>query len=573
MGIFSAAVTSGHPSTNAPLGSLAALESGALRIVPLGGLGEIGMNCLAFEHKEGIVIVDCGVTFPQNDLGIDLYHPRFDYLLERSDRVLGVVITHGHEDHIGGLPYLLDLLDVPVYGPAHSLELVRQRLDEHRFDLDEIDLIEAFPRRPFQLGPFSIEPIRVTHSITEATALAVRSDAGLVIHTGDFKIDESPPDGEATDVARFEELGNEGVRLLLSDSTNVDSPGRARSEREVGEALHEIVAKAQHRVILGMFASNVQRLRMLGEIAIATKRRILLLGRSVQSHVRAAERVGKLGWPSDLLVPPELVGSTPRDKLLVIASGTQAERAAALTRLALGTHPALRLEAKDLVVMSSRVIPGNDRAVVELMGNLLRLGVELITRVMDPRVHASGHAHRDEQRTMIELTRPRAFVPLHGTRYHLSRHAELARDAGVDDVMVAENGECFELAGDKKLFKTGKVSAGRVATSQGEALSDEVIRERGQLGRAGIVVVALWVGADGDLLVQPNVIARGVLDPRDAVVLRGARSAVARAFGEIERRLRASDEDVAFTARAAARRYFEAETGGRPVILVTVARG
>ncbi len=552
---------------------LAPPARGTVRVVPLGGLGEIGMNCLALEHADGIVVVDCGVTFPTNDLGIDLYHPRFDYLLERSDRVLGVVVTHGHEDHIGALPYLLDVLDTPVYGPAHSLELARQRLDEHRFDLDEIDLIPTVPRQRFDLGPFNIEPIRVTHSITEATALAIRSDAGLIVHTGDFKFDETPPDGEPTDVERLEQVGDEGVALLLSDSTNVDSPGKARSEREVGEALGEIVAKAPARVVLGMFASNVQRLRMLGEIAIATKRRILLLGRSVQNHVRAAERVDKLGWPSDLMVPPELVGSLPRQKILVIASGTQAERASALMRLANGTHPALRLEPKDLVVMSSRVIPGNDRAVVELMGSFLRAGIDLVTRVMDPRVHASGHAHRDEQRTMIELTRPRAFVPLHGAIYHLSRHAELARDAGVGDVLVVENGETFEVAGAARLAPSGRVIAGRVATFAGEPLAEEVLRERGQLGRAGIVVVALWVGADGDLLVPPSVVSRGVLDPRDAPILRGARSAVGRAFAEIDRKQRASDEDVAFAARAAARRYFEAETGGRPVILVTVARG
>src|SRR5580692_9181875 len=259
---------------------------GTLRIVALGGLGEIGMNCLALEQQEGIVLVDCGVTFPTTDLGIDVYHPRFDYLLARADRVMGVVITHGHEDHIGALPYLLAGLDVPVFGPAHAMELARGRLAEHGFDLAELDLVTVIAGRPFELGPFAFEPIRVTHSIADATALAIRTAAGTVIHTGDFKLDPTPPDGELTDELRLMELGEEGVRLLLSDSTNVDSPGTAASERDVGDALSALIAGARYRVVLGLFASNVQRLRLVGDIAQRAGRRVCLLGRSVNTHVR-----------------------------------------------------------------------------------------------------------------------------------------------------------------------------------------------------------------------------------------------------------------------------------------------
>ena len=267
------------------------------------------MNCLVLEQQQGIVLVDCGVTFPSTDLGIDVYHPRFDYLVARSDRVLGVVITHGHEDHVGALPYLLGALDVPVFAPPHALELARQRLAEHDFDAAEIDLVTVHPGRPFEVGPFGFEPIRVTHSITDATALAIRTAAGTVIHTGDFKLDPFPPDGELTDELRLMELGEEGVRLLLSDSTNVDSPGAAGSERDVGDALGEIVARARGRVVIGMFASNVQRLRLLGEIAARAGRRVCLLGRSVMTHVRVAETVGRLRWPSDLVVAPEVAAA------------------------------------------------------------------------------------------------------------------------------------------------------------------------------------------------------------------------------------------------------------------------
>ena len=373
--------------------------AGVLRLVALGGLGEIGMNCLALEQREGIVVIDCGVTFPTTDLGIDVYHPRFDYLLARADRVLGVVITHGHEDHIGALPYLLAALDVPVYGPAHALELSRGRLAENGFDLAELDLITVQTGKPFELGPFGFEPIRVTHSIADATALAIRTAAGTIIHTGDFKLDPAPPDGELTDEMRFMELGEEGVRLLLSDSTNIDSPGSAASETEVGAALGELIAKCRTRVVLAMFASNVQRLTLLGEIAQRTGRRICLLGRSVGNHVRAAEAVGRLRWPSDLVIAPDQAAAMPRERVLVIASGTQAERMSALTRLASGTHPTMRLDEGDLVILSSRIIPGNDRPVFDMMGDLLRAKVELVTRITDRRVHASGHnAHEDEER-------------------------------------------------------------------------------------------------------------------------------------------------------------------------------
>ncbi|MEO7330354.1 MAG: ribonuclease J, partial [Minicystis sp.] len=522
------------PKSPQPLGP----APGTVRLVALGGLGEIGMNCLAIEQDDGILLVDCGVTFPSSDLGIDVYHPRFDYLLARSDRVLGVVLTHGHEDHIGALPYLLGAFDIPVHGPPHSLELARGRLYEHGFTAGEIELIPTQVGKPFDLGAFSIEPIRVTHSIADATALAIRTAAGLIVHTGDFKLDPSPPDGELTNEGRFHELGNEGVRLLLSDSTNVDSPGSSRSEREVGEALHEVVGEAKGRVILGMFASNVQRLRTVGDIAMATGRRICLLGRSVQTHVRAAQAVGRLRWPSDLVIPAESASSTPRERLLVLASGTQAERMSTLTRLSSGTHPALRLMEGDRVLLSSRIIPGNDRPVSEMIDAFLRLGVDVRSRLDNPRIHASGHAHRDEQLRMIELTRPRAFVPVHGTLHHLMRHASLARDAGVGEVLVAENGEVFEVEDAGAPAKTARAPVGRVATFNGDALSDEVLRERATLGRGGALFVAVLLDKKGLTAAAPQVSARGAIEPSMSSALRKASAAVARAVGDTDARVR-----------------------------------
>jgi ribonuclease J len=545
---------------------------GAVRLVPLGGLGEIGMNCLAVEQDDEIVVVDCGVSFPTTDLGIDVYHPRFDYLLARRDQVRAIVLTHGHEDHIGALPYLLDHLDVPVFGPQHALELAKMRLGEHGFDVAGVDLRAARPGAAFDAGPFSIEPIRVTHSIADATGLAIRTSAGLIVHTGDFKLDGSPPDGELTDEARFRELGREGVRLLLSDSTNVDSPGSTTSEQEVADTLAEIVAAAPHRVVVGVFASNVQRLLSLGRIAERTRRRVCLFGRSMVNHVRAAQQIGRLSWRTDLVVPPELAASMPRDRVLVLASGTQAERTAALVRLATGTHPMLRLDEGDTVILSSRVIPGNDRPVSELVSSFLRLGVRLVTRVTDRRVHASGHAHRDEQLRMIEMTSPEAFVPVHGTLHHLMRHAELARDAGVGDALVVESGEPVELGAAGPLARAGRVLVGRVATAHGEELSDEVLRERAQLGRAGVGLVSLVLDATGALAAPPRVALRGVPGGTDASRLIAVSKAVARAIEATEGRPRMSDDATADLAARAARRALEQHVGVRTSVSAVVTR-
>jgi ribonuclease J len=482
------------------------------------------------------------------------------------------VLTHGHEDHIGALPYLLSEVDVPVFGPAHAIELSRQRLAEHGFNLSEADLTVVPVGRSFTLGPFAFEPIRVTHSIADATALAIRTAAGIVIHSGDFKFDPSPPDGELTDEARLRALGDEGVRLLLSDSTNIDSPGAASSEREVGDALAEIVAKARARVVLGLFASNVQRLRMIGDIAVASGRRLCLLGRSVLTHTRAAQAVGRLGWPSDLVVPQEVAVSMPRERVLVIASGTQAERMSTLTRLATGTHPALRLDQGDLVILSSRIIPGNDRPVYDMMASFLRLGVELVTRITDRRIHASGHAHRDEQLRMIELTRPRAFVPVHGTLHHLVRHAALARDAGVGEVLVAEDGEAFELSPAAPPAKVARVPVGKVATFGGDELSEEVLRERAQLGRSGVAFVSVVIDRRGVLVNTPQIVARGVVDFSFAGVLRKAAGAVARAVADCDPRARSTDGELADVVRLAARRAIEGHTGRRPLVVVAVTR-
>jgi ribonuclease J len=486
-------------------------------LIPLGGLGEIGMNCLALEQRGDVLVVDCGVTFDNRVFGIDVVHADFSAL--DGLRVVGVVVTHGHEDHIGAIPYLLRRFDVPVYGPPYALALLRERAIEHDV-LAHAILREIAPRERVQIGSFVVEPIRVTHSIADATALAIWTDAGLVVHTGDFKFDETPPDGERFDVERFEELGREGVRLLLSDSTNIDAAGQAGSEKSVGEALDRIVGDAPQAVVIGLFASNVHRLRMLGEIARQRGRKLLLLGRSMGTHARVARAVERssgaayLEWRSDLVWPVDRARELRRNEVLGLATGSQGEETAALARLARGEFPAFNLTEGDTVVLSSRVIPGNEREVLRMTSELLHRGIAVRSWWSDHDAHVSGHAHREDQTRMIRLVLPRAFVPVHGTLHHLHRHAELARQTGVADVLVLANGECAEVDGDS-LRKSGSVHAGRVQIFAGRPVPDRVLRDRAQLAAHGVAYVVIPVDGRGRPAGRVTLDARGVVDEDD----------------------------------------------------------
>ncbi len=555
-----------------------------MRLIALGGLGEIGMNCLALEQGGEALVVDCGVTFDDRGLGVDVVHASFDAL--QGMRVAGVFVTHGHEDHIGAIPYFLRRFDAPVFGPRYALALLRERAAEHEI-LARASLRPVAPREAVRVGPFEVEPIRVTHSIADSTALAIRCDAGLVVHTGDFKFDDTPPDGETFDVARFEELGREGVRLLLSDSTNIDAAGPTGGEEGVGQALDAIVAQATQIVVVSMFASNVHRLRMLGEIARRHGRKVITLGRGVDTHARVAQATTRatgdhagrpyLEWPAGLTWPAERANELPRRAILAVATGAQGEKAAALARLARGEHPALTLGAGDVVVLSSRVIPGNEPGVMRVMAELLRRGVELRTWWSDRGVHVSGHAHRQEQKRMIELTRPRAFVPLHGTLHHLLRHAELARELQVPEVCVLENGDVASVD-DARIQKVQCGPAGRVHVFGGREVPAGVLAERVALASQGIAHVTVPLTASGALAGPVVLTTRGVLDAATAasVVIaaeRDARSAIEDVVrGATERRSSPGDDEVAEAARLAVRRSLSRALGFKPVTMVTVVR-
>ncbi|HEX3770681.1 MAG TPA: ribonuclease J [Polyangiaceae bacterium] len=552
-----------------------------MQILVLGGLGEVGMNCLALEQGGQVLVIDCGVTFDDRGLGIDVVHP--DLAALDGYRVAGLFVTHGHEDHIGAIPYFLRRHDVPVYGPAYALSLLRERAAEHEV-LAHADLRSVKPRAIERVGPFEVEPVRVTHSIADATALAVRSEAGLVVHTGDFKFDEAPPDGEEFDVERFGELGREGVDLLFSDSTNIDASGPTGSEEGVGEALEAIVAAAEQAVVVAVFASNVHRLRMLGEIARRHGRKIVPLGRSVSTHARVAQSTPRstgqhagrpyLEWPPDLVWPSERARELAKRQILSVATGSQGEKMAALARLARGDHPSFDLGAGDVVVLSSRVIPGHEPEVMQVMNGLLRREVDVRSWHSNRAVHVSGHAHRQEQRRMLELARPRAFVPVHGTLHHLRRHAELAREVGVEHVTVLENGDVAALVRGAGVRKTSRFASGRVHVAAGRALPAKVIAERGAIASLGVVHVSVAVDADGRLAGDIGIATRGVLDgDLDGEVVTRARGEARRSLEEaVATGAPLDDERVAEVVRLGARREFARTLGFKPVTTASVVR-
>jgi ribonuclease J len=527
------------------------------------------MNCMALEQRGEILLVDCGVTFDDRGLGVDVVHPDFSALDAFGTRVLGVVVTHGHEDHIGALPYLLKRHDVPVWGPRYALGLVRERLGEHEI-LAHARLVETRPREPFEVGSFRVEPIRVTHSIADATALAIRTDVGTIIHTGDFKFDPAPPDGEHFDEERLRQLGDEGVALLMSDSTNVDADGATGGETAVGEVLESIVSEARGAVVVAMFASNVHRLRLLGDVARRTNRKLLLLGRGVGTHARVARATGYLPWPDELVVPEEIAREMPRDRVLAIATGSQGEARAALARLARGEHPGFVVAPGDTVVLSARTIPGNEPEVVAILGLLLRRGVEVRSRYTDRGVHVSGHAHRPEQRRMIELVRPRSFIPVHGTLHHLTRHARLARDAGVPDVAVIENGRIAEI-GPERVALGDTLQTGRVFVWAGREVAPAVLRDRVILAAEGYCVVMVEIDQAGsvtDLVMS----TRGVVDEASSQKeLADVKGAIRAAVAELDTQA-ADDATVAEHVRLAVRRVWRDLRGHKPMTTVHVRR-
>jgi ribonuclease J len=493
----------------------------AVRLIPLGGLGEIGLNMMLIESGEDVVAIDCGLMFPDEDLpGIDCVIPDFSYAVAKRDGFRAVVLTHGHEDHVGALPWLLRAAPVPIYGTPLTLALVAERLREHGL-LETAMLRPIRPREPFEIGPFRIEPIRVTHSIVDGIGLAVDTPVGTIVHTGDFKLDGTPLDGEPPDYRRFAELGEQGVLVLCSDSTNVDRPGHTRSETEVGAALAERFERAPGRIVVATFASHIHRIQQILTLAARVRRRVTLLGRSMERNVAIAAELGYLHIPEDLLLPLEDLAALPPERQLILSTGSQGEPHSALALMAAGEHRGVQIERDDLVIISARVIPGHERTVGRVINALYRLGAEVLWED-NAFVHVSGHASQEDLKLMLNLTRPRYFVPVHGEYRHLLAHARLAGTVGVppDRVFLMEDGAGLEMTKTAARI-LGRFPTGRVLVD-GKGVGDvgaAVLRERQILAQDGVVAVSCGVDARGRLVAGPEIATRGVLYVKESAAL------------------------------------------------------
>jgi ribonuclease J len=487
------------------------------RIVALGGLGEVGKNMTAIECAGSIVVVDAGLAFPRDEhLGVDLVLPDFAYLRSRAEDVLAVVLTHGHEDHVGSLPYLLREVPVPeVWATRLTLGLVKSKLDEHGL-LRSAELREVHPDDPpRELGPFRISFVRMAHSVPDCVAVVLDTPAGRIVHTGDYKLDHTPVDGLKTDVGRLARLGNEGVDLLLGDSTNAERPGMTPSERVVGEAFRQIIPLRQGRILVSSFASNVHRMQQAIDVAVEEGRKVCVVGRSMRKNVNIARNLGYMDVPEGVLVrPPELEELAPHEQM-ILCTGSQGEPLSALTRIAYHDHPSVSVERGDTVIISAKPVPGNELRVHDAINQLAKAGAEVLHQEIAP-VHVSGHACSEEIRTVIALLRPRNVMPMHGEFRMLAAHAQLARDAGVpaDAIVLAENGAVVELA-DGRARIVDEVESG-VTFVDGLGVGDVhdvALRDRRRLSEDGVlIIVATLAASNGGSAGPPELIARGFGD-------------------------------------------------------------
>lgn len=504
-----------------------------LRIIPLGGCGEIGKNMTAFEYGQNILLIDCGIMFPENDmLGIDFIIPDWKYLREKRDQIRGIVVTHGHEDHTGGLPYLLkDMPDLPVFATRLTRGLIEVKLRHHKvLDQARLQTIEAGGH--LELGPFGLEFFRVAHSIPDGVGVGLTTPAGLVVHTGDFKFDHTPVDGKPTDFAKLAEFGGRGVLVLMSDSTNADQPGTTPSERVVDAAFTQVFSQAKGRIIVGTFASLISRVQQVANAAARHNRKLAFAGTSMLENVKMSQKLGYLDLPSDLIVRLEDTQRLPPDRVVIMTTGTQGEPSSVLARVAIGQHAQIKAERGDTVVMSAHPIPGNEEMVNRTINRLFQRGANVL---YDPiaQVHVSGHASQEEQKLMLNLVRPDYFIPIHGELRHLRAHEALARQVGVapQNIFVLENGYTVEFhEGEGRI---GERVPGGYVYIDGSGVGDigpAVLREREVLGRDGFIIAILHRDPDtGELIDLPEIISKGFIHPEDGEdVLSGATEVVTR---------------------------------------------
>jgi ribonuclease J len=547
--------------------------AGLLKVIPLGGLGEIGLNMMAIEYDGRIIVVDAGLMFPKEEmLGVDLVIPDITYLVERASQVQAILLTHGHEDHIGALPFVINRLNVPIYGTRMTLGLVKSKLKDHRL-LGSATLHEVKPGDVVNLPPFSVEYIHVAHSIPDATALAITTPAGVILHSGDFKLDQTPVDGRPTDMSRLGEYGQDGVLLFMSDSTNAEMDGHTPSEQVVGEAFRGIFPHATGRIIITTFASNVYRLQQAMEVAHQFGRKVAVVGRSMSNNIHLAQELGLLHVPPDTLIPVKQLSKYPDHEVVVLSTGAQGEPLSALSRIANREHPLVQVHKGDTIILSATPIPGNEELVHRTINNLYRNGATVFYSARN-RVHVSGHASAGDLKIVLNLVRPKFFVPIHGEDRHLVHHGMLARDVGMADtnVMVAGDGSVISVGAE--VFKhSGDVDAGYVFVD-GLGIGDVgsvVLRDRKHLGQDGIFVVVVTVDHNsGDLIGQPDVVTRGFVHEGSAEdLIEAAKERVVQAMA----RWRGEKIDgtlVQNNLKDVLGKYFYAQTKRRPMVIPVV---
>ncbi len=542
-----------------------------LKIIPLGGLGEIGLNMMAFEYEGAIVVVDAGLMFPEDYmLGIDYVIPDFSYLKTSGAQLKGVVLTHAHEDHIGALPYLLREFKVPVFGTKFTLGMVRHKLEEHDL-LPDVHLVEIRPGATLHLGHFDIEFIRVAHSVVDGVGIALNTPAGLIVHTGDFKIGHSGIDGMDTDLNRFARLGEQGVLALLSDSTNVEKPGYTISDRQVGETLAGIASESNGRIIVALFASSIARIQQIVNIAERTGRKIVFNGKSVESSARLACEMGYLTIGENTEIEIDDLGNYSEEETIIVTTGSQGEPMSALARMAGGVHKHIEIQPGDTVILSSKFIPGNEKAIANIINNLYRRGADVIYEKISA-IHVSGHAFREELKLMIQLTRPRYFIPVHGEYRHLVHHARLAREMGIpeDRVLLAENGRVVVF--DENGGRLGDtVETGRVLID-GKGVGDigrSVLKERRVLSEEGLVMVSMVFDEEtGVIIYGPEILSKGfVFQTETGHLLDDAICVVLEIVEEVGPETPDRVDKIRSKVQTALRQYFYFTIGRRPVIL------
>jgi ribonuclease J len=548
-----------------------------LQVIPLGGLGEFGMNSMAIRYGEDIIVIDAGMMFPDAELlGVDIVTPDFTFLEENREHVRALLLTHGHEDHIGAVPFLLSQLSLPIYGTAFTLALVERRLEEH--DLaKQAKLNKVKPGQRVEIGPFSIEFIHVTHSIVSCVALAITTPLGVIIHTGDFKVDPTPTDNELFDLHALADYGRRGVLLLLSDSTNVDRPGYTESERAVRPRFEDIFNRADRRLFISCFSSSVHRLQQILDLAAEYNRKVAFLGRSMQNVTEIAHDLGLLEIPDKILLRPQDIMSATPNKVCVVVSGTQGEPMSALSRLAVDNHKNASISSGDTVVLSARIIPGNEKAIYRMINHVARRGADVIYGSMNPPVHVSGHGSAEEVKLVLNLVRPRYFVPIHGEYRQLARHASLAQHllhSGLEDTFILDTGEVLELdhAGARR---AGRVTVGRICIDSGtidEVVEDIVIRDRRHLSEDGFVLPIIAINKNtGRLETPPEIVSRGFISPDDsAMLIQDARDVIVRTLDTSSAEERGDWGVMQEKIRADLKRFLAKQTQRRPLIVPVI---